>query len=196
MTQRIDVHALVHQPAHRLVEQTYLVILQRPPAFDEQVYHLSRLFGGCSRKLFVLSVLYSPEGQAKAGAEPVGGGRLFRLFHRIVGGRPWRAKLLIKLMHYADVLSGRARLFAHRFQVEWQLSIFEHALKMYTEGRKTGAEMEAMRSEIRMQQQDIQRRIDLFLLDAMQVISAPTLTAEEKMAWRRRLEEASGALHS
>lgn len=193
MTQPLDFHRLIHLPAHQLVEQVYQTILERSPSFAEHAYHLARLNRGCSRKLFVLSILYSPEGQGQATPKQLSGGRLLTWFARLATGRPARAKFMIKLMHYADVVTGRAREFAYQFQAEWQLYAQQE-----TEHRQQALQQQqqALRTEAHMLQQDVQRRVDLFLLEAMQTLSGKTLSPAEKDAWRRQLEQASRSLHS
>lgn len=184
MDELLDFNALIHTPAHRLVTQAYQQILAREPAFAEEAYHLARLNRGCSRKLFLLSMLYSPEGQQHHQHKSFTGGRALSYFHRFAQGRPRLAKIMIKAMHYADVVSGRAREFAYQFQAEYQLY----------RNQEWQLEQVKLRTEAQMLQQDVQRRVDLFLLEAMQTLSGQTLTPAEKDAWRRQLEQASRQL--
>jgi hypothetical protein len=180
----IDFHRIVQTPASRLVEEAYRTFLNREPSIAEHAYHLERLNRGCSRKLFLLSICYSPEGQRHPHCRTLRGGRLLSLFNRLAAGRPRRAHVLIKLLHYLEVMSGRARRHAAAFQAEWRICAMQDVQ----------AQIQAVREDSRILQQDLQRRIDLFLLEARQSIDGEILTPRQKASWLERLERAKTAL--
>lgn len=182
----LDFHSLIHAPAHQLVEVAYQHILERAPSFSEQAYHLARLNRGCSRKLFILSILYSGEAQRRFPQKHFSAGKLVTLFHRIAHGKPRVAKFMIKCLHYADVLTGRAREMAYQFNAEWQLRTQQEAAQQVV----------LMQQNVQLMQQDVQRRIDLFLMEAMQTLSGNLLTPAEKDAWHQRVSQATQHLNS
>jgi hypothetical protein len=212
MSQPLVLHDLLQIPAHQLIKQAYRLVLEREPAFIEEVYHLARLNRGCSRKLFLLSVLYSAEAQEGYPHKYYVGGTALRVFHKIAKGQPKLAKLLIKTMYYFDVIAGRAREFAYQFQAEYQLcwqqewqqqqaQLNHKAHMLQQEWQQQQAyqlcwqqewqqQQAQLNRKAHMLQQDVQRRIDLFLLESMQSMSGQSLSPAEKDAWRHRLEQA------
>jgi hypothetical protein len=166
----ISFHSLLSLPADEFVSALYEQLLERQPSFEELAYHLSKLTRGYSRKQLVLMVYYSAECQQKFPMKHLEGGRLLALFHRLTLRHLVLAKILVKALYAIDVLRGVAKERAYQFTAEWQLYSQEKMRK----------QQELLRYEVSILQQDVQRRIDLFLMDAAQKINSIQLSNDEK----------------
>lgn len=173
-------HSLLGLPADEFVSALYEQILERQPSFEELAYHLSKLTRGYSRKQLVLMVFYSAECQQKFPMKQLAGGRLLALFHRLTLRHLVLAKVLVKALYTIDVLRGVAKERAYQFAAEWQLYSQEKMRKQQA----------LLRYEVSILQQDVQRRIDLFLMDAAQKINSIKISNDEKLRIYNQLRDA------
>lgn len=180
----ISFHGLLNLPADEFVSALYEQLLERQPSFEEQAYHLAKLTRGYSRKQLVLMVYYSAECRQKFPMKRLEGGRLLALFHRLTLRHLVMAKVLVKSLYAMDVLRGVATERAHQFAAEWQLYSQE----------KMRRQQEFLHYDVSMLQQDVQRRIDLFLMDASQKLNSTQISNDEKLTAYHRIRDARDQL--
>lgn len=160
----VSFHELLQVPAHEFIVVLYQQLLERTPSLEEQAYHLAKLNRGYSKKQLILMIYYSPECRQRFADKQLLGGRWLAQFHRVASHYRLLGKLLAKTLYTIDVFTGVAKERAYQFATEWQLHVL----------RQQQQQQQQLRYEVLMLQQDVQRRVDLFLYELQQTLPQTT----------------------